>query len=80
LIFLRKLIGVLWQFCFCDRLRVIRSIKAGDWSTICLPFAMSEAQCQAAFGDDVELANFSSWSSEEDDDGNIISLAMSIST
>lgn len=54
--------------------RVIRSIKAGDWSTICLPFAMSEAQCKAAFGDDVELANFSSWSSEEDGDGDIISL------
>lgn len=56
--------------------RVIRSIKAGDWSTICLPFAMSEAQCKAAFGDDVELANFTSWSSEEDDDGDIISLAI----
>lgn len=38
--------------------RVIRSIKAGDWSTICLPFDMSEAQCKAAFGDDVQLADF----------------------
>lgn len=56
--------------------RVIRTIKAGDWSSICLPFAMTEEKCSAAFGDDVELADFSSWSSEEDDDGNIISLEL----
>ena len=53
---------------------VKRTIKAGDWSTICLPFAMTEEQCEAAFGNDVALADFSSWSSEEDDDGNIIKL------
>jgi hypothetical protein len=53
---------------------VKRTIDAGLWNTICLPFAMSEAQCKAAFGNDVELADFSSWSSEEDDDGNIVSL------
>lgn len=38
--------------------RVKRTIKAGDWNTICLPFAMTEEQCKAAFGDDVELADF----------------------
>jgi hypothetical protein len=38
--------------------RVKRTIKANDWSTICLPFAMSEAQVKAAFGEDVELADF----------------------
>lgn len=54
--------------------RVKRTIKAGSWNTICLPFAMTEAQCKAAFGDDVELSDFSSWSSEEDVDGNIIKL------
>lgn len=54
--------------------RVKRTIKAGSWNTICLPFAMTEEQCKAAFGDDVELADFSFWSSEEDDDGNIIKL------
>lgn len=53
---------------------VKRTINAGSWSTICLPFAMTEAQCKAAFGDDVQLADFSAWSSEEDDDGNIIKL------
>ena len=54
--------------------RVKRTINAGSWSTICLPFAMTEAQSKAAFGDDVQLADFSAWSSEEDDDGNIIKL------
>ena len=54
--------------------RVKRTINAGSWNTICLPFAMTEAQCKAAFGDDVELADFSAWSSEEDDDGNIVKL------
>lgn len=54
--------------------RVFRTIKANEWSTICLPFEMSEAQIKSAFGDDVELADFSSWSSEEDDDGNIVSI------
>ena len=38
--------------------RVKRTINAGEWSTICLPFAMSQAQCQAAFGSDVEIGDF----------------------
>ena len=53
---------------------VKRTIKANDWSTICLPFEMSEEQVKTAFGNDVELADFTSWSSEEDDDGNIVRI------
>lgn len=56
--------------------RVKRTIKANEWSTICLPFAMTEAQVKEAFGDDVELADFTSWSSEEDNDGNIVSITV----
>ena len=56
--------------------RVKRTIKANEWSTIVLPFAMSEAQVKTAFGDDVKLADFTSWSSEEDDDGNIVSISI----
>ena len=41
---------------------VNRTIKAGEWSTICLPFDMDEVQVKEAFGDDVELADFTSWS------------------
>ena len=36
-----------------------RSITAGNWSTIVLPFAMTEAQLKAAFGDDVKVAKLS---------------------
>ena len=38
--------------------RVKRTIKAGEWSTICLPFAMTEAQVKEAFGSDVQLGDF----------------------
>jgi hypothetical protein len=48
---------------------VKRTINANSWSTICLPFAMSEAQCKAAFGDDVQIGDFKGC--EVDDDDNI---------
>lgn len=54
--------------------RVKRTFTANQWNTICLPFAMSAAQCKAAFGDDVELADFTSWSSEEDGEGDIVAI------
>ena len=54
--------------------RVKRTLTANQWNTICLPFAMSEAQCKAAFGDDVQLADFTSWSSEEDGEGDIVAI------
>ena len=59
--------------------RVRRAIKANEWSTICLPFAMTEAQTKAAFGDDVQLAMFSDWSSEEDEDDDEIIVGIEIS-
>lgn len=54
--------------------KVKRTINANEWSTICLPFAMSEEQVKAAFGNDVELKNFSSWSSETNIDDEIVSI------
>ncbi len=42
--------------------RVVRTITQDNWSTICLPFAMTEAQVKAAFGDGVQLGDFTSWS------------------
>ena len=39
-------------------IKVKRTIKANEWSTICLPFSMTEAQVKEAFGDDVELAEY----------------------
>ncbi len=60
--------------------RVRRTISADIWNTICLPFAMTEAQTKEAFGDDVQLAAFTDWSSEEDDDENIVGIEISFST
>lgn len=37
---------------------VKRKINAGEWSTICLPFAMDNDQVKTAFGDGVKLAEF----------------------
>lgn len=35
---------------------MIRTVAAGKWNTICLPFAMDETQMKTVFGDDVLLA------------------------
>ena len=48
--------------------RVKRTLSANEWNTICLPFAMTADQCQAAFGDDVQLADFTSCEPVEEDD------------
>jgi len=52
--------------------RVQRTILANEWSTICLPFDMTEAQVKAAFGDDVQLADFNDY--EYDDAAGSISV------
>lgn len=38
--------------------KVKRTIKANQWSTICLPFAMATEQVTEAFGSGVQLADF----------------------
>ena len=57
---------------------VARTIKANEWSTICLPFAMSEAQVKSAFGSDAELAELNSWSFEGTED-NVTSISINFS-
>ena len=61
--------------------RVRRTINANEWSTICLPFAMSEAQTKAAFGDDVQLADFTGWETTEyDASDNALSIDVTFSS
>ena len=48
--------------------KVLRTINAGEWSTICLPFAMTEEQVTTAFGDDVELGDFTGYTAEGADE------------
>jgi hypothetical protein len=47
---------------------VRRTINANEWSTICLPFDMTEEQVKTAFGNDVQLAEFSSYDTVKDGD------------
>lgn len=45
--------------------KVKRSIKAGQWSTFCLPFAMTAEQLTEAFGEGVALAEFTGYEVED---------------
>ena len=51
-----------------------RTVKANEWSTICLPFTATGEQVKAAFGDDVQLSEFTAWESEEDVNGAIVGI------
>jgi hypothetical protein len=46
---------------------VTRTIKAGEWSTICLPFAMTGDQVAEAFGEDVKFADYVGYEPTEND-------------
>ena len=43
-----------------------RTIKANEWSTICLPFAMTTSQVNTAFGNDVQLGDFNGYETIEE--------------
>lgn len=53
---------------------VKRMVNANEWTTICLPFAMTAEQVKTAFGDNVILANFIGCEPTEDTDENITAL------
>lgn len=57
--------------------RVRRTINADEWSTICLPFDMTEAQVKEAFGNDVQLGDFVGADSEFDDADNVTGITVS---
>lgn len=60
---------------------VKRTLTANQWSTICLPFAMTEAQLKEAFGDDVKLALFNDYDEEYDESGeNILGITVNFSS
>ena len=44
--------------------RMKRTIKANEWSTIVLPFTLTKAKATAAFGSDVQLAEFAGFETE----------------
>ena len=54
---------------------VNRTITAGNWSSVCLPFAMNATQVKEAFGEDVQIADFTGCEATYDEAGeNIIAL------
>lgn len=46
-------------------INVKRTIRANEWSTICLPFSMTETQVYEAFGEDVQLMEFDSYEADD---------------
>ena len=47
-------------------IKVKRTLKANQWNTICFPFAMTKAQKNEVFGEDVELATYGEYEIVED--------------
>lgn len=58
---------------------VKRTIKANEWSTLVLPFAMTETQVKEAFGNDVLLADFTGYQKTMDGD-EIVGILMNFKT
>ena len=67
-----------------DNVTMTRTINAGEWSTIVLPFTLTQDQAKVAFGDNVQLAEFTGFETEydEDDDEDVIhnSITLKFST
>ncbi len=55
-----------------------RTINAGDWSTIVLPFTLPKAKAEAVFGSDAEYYKFSSYETTVDVEGDLKPTAIKI--
>ena len=56
-----------------------RTIKKDVWNTIVLPFTLTKAKAEAAFGSDVQLAEFKGFEVDYgDDEDNVIPLGITI--
>ncbi len=58
--------------------RMTRTIKAGSWSTIVLPFTLTKAKAEAAFGTDVKLAEFTGFDTEYADEEDVTPDAITL--
>ena len=59
--------------------RMNRTIRANQWSTIVLPFTLTKAKAEAAFGSDVQLAEFSGFEVDYgEDEENVVPLGITI--
>jgi hypothetical protein len=55
-----------------------RSIQAGHWSTIVLPFTLTKAKAEAAFGADVQVAEFTGFETTYSDEDDVTPDAITI--
>ena len=63
------------------KVKVLRTINADEWSTICLPFAMTATQIQDAFGADVQIEEFKGWKvTEYDNDDNATAIEVTFAS
>ncbi|MBR5690079.1 MAG: hypothetical protein IKX17_06505 [Prevotella sp.] len=62
-----------------ENVKMNRTIKANQWSTIVLPFTLTKAKAEAAFGSDVQLAEFSGFTVDYgDDEENVTPLGIAL--
>jgi hypothetical protein len=54
--------------------KVVRTLNAGEWSTICLPFALNAANIAEIFPDGCEIAELAGYDVEKDDAENIVGI------
>lgn len=57
---------------------MFRTIKANNWSTIVLPFTLTKAKAEAAFGSDVQLAEYAGFETQYSDDEDVTPDAITI--
>jgi len=57
---------------------MFRTIRANQWSTICLPFQLTKAKAEAAFGSDVQLAEFTGFSTTYEDEDTPVPSSITI--
>ena len=56
-----------------------RTIKAGEWSTVVLPFTLTKSKAEDALGNDVKLAEFTGFEVDYgDDDENVVPLGITL--
>lgn len=60
------------------KVRMFRTIVADKWNTIVLPFTLNKAKAEAAFGSDVQLAEFSGFEVEYADEEDVTPDAITI--
>ena len=58
--------------------RMTRTIKANQWSTIVLPFTLTKTKAETVFGSDVQLAEFSGFEVEYENDEDVTPDAITI--